>query len=76
MRFNAKKCYALLINKNSTRLYELNDHFFQEVSDNQYLGLQILNDLKWSIPVNNVCKKANANLGFLRRKLRNVPENC
>jgi hypothetical protein len=46
------------------------------LSDNPYLGLQISNDLKWSIHINNVCKKANATLGFLRRNLRNVPENC
>ena len=31
--------------------------------------------LKWSIHINNVCKKANAILDFLRRNLRNVPEN-
>ena len=76
MRFNAKKCYTLSINKSSTRLYQLNNHILQEVSDNPYLGLQISNDLKWSIHINNVCKKANATLGFLRRNLRNVPENC
>ena len=76
MRFNAKKCYILSINKSSTRLYELNNHILQEVSDNPYLGLQISNDLKWSIHINNVYKKANATLGFLRRNLRNVPENC
>ena len=76
MRFNAKKCDTLSINKSSTRLYELNNHILQEVSDNSYLGLQISNDLKWSIHINNVCKKANATLGFLRRNLRNVPENC
>jgi hypothetical protein len=76
MRFNVKKCYTLSINKSSTRLYQLNNHILQEVSDNPYLGLQISNDLKWSIHINNVCKKANATLGFLRRNLRNVPENC
>ena len=65
MRFNAKKCYTLSINKSSTRFYELNSHTLQEASDNPYL--------KWSIHINNVCKKANATLGFLRRNLRNVP---
>jgi hypothetical protein len=30
------------------------------VQDNPYLGLQISNDLNWSIHINNVCKKANA----------------
>ena len=54
----------------------LEKHTLQEVQDNPYLRLQISNDLKWSIHINNVCKKANATLGFLRRNLRNVPEAC
>ena len=63
-------------NKSSTRLYQLNNHILQEVSDNPYIGLQISNDLKWSIHINNVCNKANATGGFLRRNIRYVPENC
>jgi hypothetical protein len=76
MRFNTKKCYVLSINNKSSRYYQLEKHTLQEVQDNPYLGLQISNDLKWSIHINNVCKKANATLGFLRRNLRNVPETC
>ena len=55
MRFNAKKCYTLSINNSSTRHYELSNHILEEVSDNPYLGLQLSNDLKWSIHINNVC---------------------
>jgi hypothetical protein len=73
MRFNTKKCYVLSINNKSSRYYQLEKHTLQ---DNPYLGLQISNDLKWSIHINNVCKKANATLGFLRRNLRNVSETC
>ena len=76
MRFNTKKCYVLSINNKSSRYYQLEIHTLQEVQDNPYLGLQISNDLKWCIHINNVCKKANATLGFLRRNLRNVPEIC
>ena len=76
MRFNAKKCYILSINQKRTKFYQLNNHILQEVQNNPYLGLEISNDLKWNIHINNVCKKANATLGFLRRNLRNVPENC
>ena len=54
----------------------MNNHILKEVQDNPYLGLQISNDLKWSIHINNISKKANATLGFLRRNLRNVPETC
>ena len=76
MRFNAKKCYIMSINQKSSKFYELNNHILQEVQDNPYLGLQISNDLKWGIHINNVCNKANATLGFIRRNLRNVPEPC
>jgi hypothetical protein len=76
MRFSAKKCYVLSIYNKSSRYYQLEKHTLQEVQDNLYLGLQISNDLKWSIHINNVCKKANATLGFLRRNLRYVPETC
>ena len=60
MRFNTKKCYVLSINNKSSRYYQLEKHTLQEVQDNPYLGLQISNDLNWSIHINNVCKKANA----------------
>ena len=76
MRFNTKKCYVLSINNKSSRYYQLEKHTLQEVQDNPYLGLQFSNDLKWSIHINNVSKKANATLGFLRRNLGNVPETC
>ena len=60
----------------SSQFYELNQHILQEVQDNPYLGLQISNDLKWNIHVNKVYNKANNILGFIRRNLRNVPEEC
>jgi hypothetical protein len=76
MRFNAKKCYIMSINQRTSKLYQLNNHILQQVQSNPYLGLEISNDLKWALHINNVTKKANATLGFLRRNLRNVPENC
>ncbi|KAK3095574.1 hypothetical protein FSP39_016249 [Pinctada imbricata] len=76
MKFNAKKCYILSINKKTSKFYQLNQHVLQEVQDNPYLGLQISNDLKWNTHINNVCKKASSTLGFIRRNLRNVPQNC
>ncbi|KAK3089266.1 hypothetical protein FSP39_002210 [Pinctada imbricata] len=77
MKFNAKKCYILSINKKTSKFYQLNQHILQEVQENPYLGLQISNDLKWNTHINNVCKKASSTLGFIRRNpLRNVPLNC
>jgi hypothetical protein len=63
MRFNAKKCYILSINKKSNKFYSLDNHILQEVQYNPYLAnLQISNDLKWSMHINKISKKANATL--------------
>ncbi|VDI25149.1 Hypothetical predicted protein, partial [Mytilus galloprovincialis] len=74
MRFNAKKCYILSIKNKSQRFYTLNGHILQQVQSNPYLGVQILEDLKWSTHITNVAKKANSTLGFLRRNLRYCPQ--
>ena len=57
------------------KLYQLNNNILQEVQNSSSLGLEIYNDLKWSPHINNICQKANATMGFLRRKLTNVPES-
>ena len=38
--------------------------------------LKQLNNLKWKTHINNICKKANSTLGFLRRNLRHCPKPC
>ena len=62
MRFNAKKCYILSIKQKSGKLY---GHILEQVKNNPYLGLQILEDMKWSTHINNTAKKASSTLGFL-----------
>ena len=37
IRFNAKKCYTLSINKRSSHFYSLNNHVLQQVSESPYL---------------------------------------
>lgn len=32
--------------------------------------------MKWSTHINNICKKANSSIGFLRRNLRHCPTSC
>ena len=41
-----------------------------------YLDLSISNDLKWTNHINNICKKAQSTLGFVRRNLRHTPAKC
>ena len=48
----------------------------EQVTSNPYLGLQIAEDLKWKENINNISKKANSTLGFLRRNLQHCPREC
>ena len=76
MRFNAKKCYILSVRNSSSHFYQLDNTILQQVSSNPYLGITISEDLQWSTHINNICKKANSTLGFLRRNLKNCPHEC
>jgi hypothetical protein len=77
MRFNAKKCYILIsMKKKSHHSYTLNNQILEQVPSNPYLGLQIVEDLKWKEHINNTCKKASSTLGFLRRNLQHCPREC
>ena len=76
MRSNAKKCYIMSINNKSTHFYQLDGHILQQVPENPYLGVTISEDLKWSLHISKITKKANSTLGFLKRNLKHCPLNC
>ena len=76
MRFNAKKCYVMSIRNTSSHFYELDNTILQQVTSNPYLGITLSEDLQWSTHIQNITKKANSTLGFLRRNLKNCPEEC
>ena len=76
MRFNAKKCYILSIKQKSSKLYPLPGHILEQVKNDLYLGLQILEDMKWSSHINNTAKKVSSTWGFLSRNLKYSPKNC
>eukprot|EP00745_Piridium_sociabile_P040062 TRINITY_DN76314_c0_g1_i2.p1 TRINITY_DN76314_c0_g1~~TRINITY_DN76314_c0_g1_i2.p1 ORF type:complete len:1167 (+),score=240.29 TRINITY_DN76314_c0_g1_i2:25-3525(+) len=76
MRFNPKKCCIISIKKETDYFYSLCGEFLKSVSAIPYLGVMISDDLKWQPHINNICKKANTTLGFLRRNLRHFPKPC
>lgn len=76
MKFNAKKCYLLSSRNKSSHFYTIDDHILQQVQNNPYLGITFSEDLKWKTHIDNICKRANSTLGFLRRNLRHCPIAC
>jgi hypothetical protein len=48
----------------------------QIVDNAKYLGLTISKNLSWNNHVNNITKKANSTLAFLRRNIRNCPQRA
>ena len=72
MRFNAKKCYIMRISRKrspSSFIYTLSNHPLEQVSQNPYLGVLLSENLKWAPHIDQLTKKANKTLGFLRRNL-------
>ena len=72
MEFNATKCFIMKItNKKDppTTKFSFCGQTLTEVTSHPYLGVEIVNRLKWDIHINNTIKKASKILGFLRRNL-------
>ena len=76
MRFNASKCNILSIKPKTHYIYELNKTILKSVTSNPYLGILFTDNLKWGDHINNITKKANSTLGFLRRNLGRCPTVC
>jgi hypothetical protein len=76
MKFNAKKCYIMSMRQKSSYFYQLDQHILEQVKTNPYLGLNISDDLKWSSHISKITSKASCTLGFLRKNLRQCPQEC
>ena len=50
--------------------YFLHDTMLDSVSSAKFLGVTISDDLSWSTHIDNITKRANQTLGFLKRNIR------
>ncbi|XP_071145327.1 uncharacterized protein [Mytilus edulis] len=72
MAFHPDKCNVISVTRNKKPItfnYTLHNHSLEHVTTAKYLGVTISSNLKWDVHINNICKKANSTLGFLRRNL-------
>ena len=60
----------------SSYFYQLDQHILEQVKTNPYLGLNISDDLKWTSHISKITSKANCTVCFLRRNLRQCPQEC
>ena len=73
MSFNPSKCQVIHVTRRKASLqtkYHLHGCVLESVPSAKYLGVTISEDLKWSEHINNITKKANQTLGFLKRNIR------
>ena len=73
MKFHPQKCSVLRITRNqcpTTFPYQLHGHTLESENCSKYLGVTISSKLSWNDHINNICKKANNSLAFLRRNLQ------
>ena len=54
-------------------MYSFSGHILETVSDNRYLGSQILDESKWQKHIANTTNKASIALALLRRNLKFLP---
>jgi len=74
MQFHPDKCQLLSITRNrkhtTQNTYVLHGHTLETVDAAKYLGITITSDINWGTHIDNVTKKGNMSLAFLRRNIR------
>ena len=79
MAFNAEKCEVLCITNKINSIqhnYFIHGQKLATKSDSKYLGVTISSNLSWSKHVNNISKKANSNMTFLRLNIRQASQQA
>ena len=78
MSFNPIKCEVIRISngrKLITGSYTIHGHQLAQVKSGKYLGVTLTENLSWNARVDQVTKKANNSLAFLRRNLSSCPSH-
>ena len=79
MEFNADKCEVIRItSKKNPIIYSCKIHqtALRSTDQAKYLGVIITPDLSWKCHIDNITKKANSTMAFLRRNIRSSPRDA
>jgi hypothetical protein len=55
--------------------YKMKGETLQKVDHQPYLGVELSNNLKYNLHIDQTCKKASKVLGFLKRNLKHCPSS-
>ena len=73
MSFNPSKCQVIYVTQRKKPFqtdYRLHGCLLESVPSAKYLGVTISEDLRWTDHINNISKKANQTLGYIKRNIR------
>lgn len=75
MAFNLHQCNVIRITRKKTIRgnYSIHNHLLHVTSKAKYLGETITNNLSWKHHIDQVCRKANSTITFLRRNFPSCP---
>ena len=72
MGFNVSKCHIMTVTHKTKPLqhdYTMGEKVLGRVTHHPYLGVEISSDMSWNTHINQTVKKANKQLGLIRRNL-------
>ena len=79
MTFNADRCDVIRITNKKKSVwsdYTIHNQKLAIKTEAKYLGVTFSSDLSWSRHVDNVTKKANSTMGFLKRNITSAPQTA
>ena len=78
MEFNIKKCAIMQFTTTSSKLqhngYIMKGQTLETVQHHPYLGVELSDNMKFNLHINNISKKASSVVGFLKRNLKHYPQ--
>jgi len=79
MAFNPDKCEVIHINtkrKPIPNIYSIHGTVLNTTDNVKYLGVTIFSNLSWKKHIDNITKKANSTMSYIKRSIRSSPSSA